>query len=121
LRIICFTPFSPICCRTKPRNADNSLPSEKVKVFLNRCRGKQERKTGKLRSAALNRLGDGLIAIGESGGLFEPLELAPKFVLANAERDGEKYAVSLGAAALKELRRLQRPCLPAMLEASSTR
>jgi para-nitrobenzyl esterase len=45
-------------------------------------------------------------AIGESGGLFEPLELAPKFLLANAERDGEKYAVSLGAASLKELRRL---------------
>ena len=45
-------------------------------------------------------------AIGESGGLFEPLQLAPKFLLANAERDGEKYAVSLGAASLKELRRL---------------
>ena len=45
-------------------------------------------------------------AIGESGGLFEPLQLGPKFLLANAERDGEKYAVSLGAASLKELRRL---------------
>jgi para-nitrobenzyl esterase len=45
-------------------------------------------------------------AIGESGGLFEPLQLAPKFLLANAERDGDKYAVSLGAASLKELRRL---------------
>ena len=45
-------------------------------------------------------------AIGESGGLFEPLQLAPKFLLANAERDGEKYAVSLGAPSLKELRRL---------------
>jgi para-nitrobenzyl esterase len=45
-------------------------------------------------------------AIGESGGLFEPLQLAPKFLLANAERDGEKYAASLGAASLKELRRL---------------
>jgi len=45
-------------------------------------------------------------AIGESGGLFEPVQLAPKFVLANAERDGDKYAVSLGAATLKELRRL---------------
>ena len=29
-------------------------------------------------------------AIGESGGLFEPLQLAPKFLLANAERDGDK-------------------------------
>jgi para-nitrobenzyl esterase len=45
-------------------------------------------------------------AIGESGGLFEPVALAPKFLLANAERDGDKYAVSLGAASLKELRRL---------------
>jgi para-nitrobenzyl esterase len=45
-------------------------------------------------------------AIGESGGLFEPLQLGPKFLLANAERDGEKYVVSLGAPSLKELRRL---------------
>jgi para-nitrobenzyl esterase len=45
-------------------------------------------------------------AIGESGGLFEPLQLGPQFLLANAERDGEKYAVSLGAASLKKLRRL---------------
>ena len=45
-------------------------------------------------------------AIGESGGLFEPLQLAPKYVLANAQRDGEKYAASLGAASLKDLRRL---------------
>jgi para-nitrobenzyl esterase len=45
-------------------------------------------------------------AIGESGGLFEPLQLGPQFLLANAERDGEKYAVSLGAPSLKELRHL---------------
>jgi para-nitrobenzyl esterase len=45
-------------------------------------------------------------AIGESGGLFEPFQLAPKYLLANAEGDGEKYAVSLGASSLKELRRL---------------
>jgi para-nitrobenzyl esterase len=45
-------------------------------------------------------------AIGESGGLFEPLQLAPKYLLANAELDGEKYAASLGAASLQELRRL---------------
>jgi para-nitrobenzyl esterase len=45
-------------------------------------------------------------AIGESGGLFEPLQLAPKYLLANAERDGEKYAASLGASTLQELRRL---------------
>jgi para-nitrobenzyl esterase len=45
-------------------------------------------------------------AIGESGGLFEPLQLAPKFLLANAERDGEKYAASLGAKTLEEMRQL---------------
>jgi para-nitrobenzyl esterase len=45
-------------------------------------------------------------AIGESGGLFEPVQLAPKYLLANAERDGDKYAVSLGAPSLMELRRL---------------
>jgi para-nitrobenzyl esterase len=44
--------------------------------------------------------------IGESGGLFEPLQLAPKYLLANAESDGEKYAISLGASSLKGLRRL---------------
>ncbi len=45
-------------------------------------------------------------AIGESGGLFEPVQLAPKYLLANAERDGEKYAVSLGAVLLRQLRLL---------------
>lgn len=45
-------------------------------------------------------------AIGESGGLFEPLQLAPKYLLANAEKDGEKFAASLGAASLKKLRQL---------------
>lgn len=45
-------------------------------------------------------------AIGESGGLFEPLQVAPKYLLANAEMDGEKYAASLGATTLKELRAL---------------
>ena len=45
-------------------------------------------------------------AIGESGGLFEPLQLAPKYLLANAELDGEKYAASLGATTLEQLRRL---------------
>jgi para-nitrobenzyl esterase len=45
-------------------------------------------------------------AIGESGGLFEPLQLAPRYLLANAERDGEKYARSLGATTLSKLRQL---------------
>jgi para-nitrobenzyl esterase len=45
-------------------------------------------------------------AIGESGGLFEPLQLAPSYLLGNAERDGEKYVASLGVASLAELRQL---------------
>jgi para-nitrobenzyl esterase len=52
-------------------------------------------------------------AIGESGGPFEPLQLAPKYLLANAEQTGEKYAASLGAPALQELRRARlrlEPC-----------
>jgi para-nitrobenzyl esterase len=45
-------------------------------------------------------------AIGESGALFEPLQLAPSYLLVNAERDGEKYAAALGVHSLQELRRL---------------
>jgi para-nitrobenzyl esterase len=50
-------------------------------------------------------------AIGESGGLFEPLELAPRYLLANAESDGEKYALSLGVSSLQELRQLPAAAL----------
>jgi para-nitrobenzyl esterase len=46
-------------------------------------------------------------AIGESGGLFEPLQLAPRYLLANAERDGEKYAEFLHAPSLQQLRELR--------------
>jgi para-nitrobenzyl esterase len=45
-------------------------------------------------------------AIGESGGLFEPLQLAPQYGLRAAERDGEAYAKSVGASSLAELRAL---------------
>jgi para-nitrobenzyl esterase len=45
-------------------------------------------------------------AIGESGGLFEPLQLAPNYNLSVAERDGVSYAKSVGAASLADLRRL---------------
>lgn len=45
-------------------------------------------------------------AIGQSGGVFEPEQLAPSYLLANAERDGEKYAASVGANSLRELRAL---------------
>jgi para-nitrobenzyl esterase len=45
-------------------------------------------------------------AIGQSGGLFEPLQLAPSYLLANAERDGKAYVSSLGAASITALRKL---------------
>jgi para-nitrobenzyl esterase len=45
-------------------------------------------------------------AIGESGGLFEPLQLAPSYLLANAERDGERYAATVHADSLQKLRLL---------------
>ena len=50
-------------------------------------------------------------AIGESGGLFEPLQLAPNYLLANAERDGEKYAATLGTSSLQKLRELPAAAL----------
>lgn len=43
-------------------------------------------------------------AIGQSGGVFEPLQLAPHYLLANAEKDGVTYATSLGANSLADLR-----------------
>jgi para-nitrobenzyl esterase len=45
-------------------------------------------------------------AIGQSGGLFEPAELAPHYLLANAEQDGVAFATSVGANSLAELRAL---------------
>jgi para-nitrobenzyl esterase len=50
-------------------------------------------------------------AIGESGGLFEPLELAPNYFRVNAEREGEKYFASLGVASLQEARKLPAAAL----------
>ena len=50
-------------------------------------------------------------AIGESGGFFEPVELAPSYRLANAEKDGRAYALSLGAASIADLRRLPAEAL----------
>jgi para-nitrobenzyl esterase len=44
-------------------------------------------------------------AIGQSGGLFEPLQIAPQYLLANAERDGQKYVSSLGADSIATLRK----------------
>ena len=45
-------------------------------------------------------------AIAESGGLFEPIKLAPDYLLANAEVVGEKYLTSLGVSSIAELRKL---------------
>jgi para-nitrobenzyl esterase len=45
-------------------------------------------------------------AIAESGGIFEPTELAPRFLLKNAEQDGERFLVARGASSIDEARRL---------------
>ena len=45
-------------------------------------------------------------AIAQSGGVFEPLQLAPSYQLPQAEKDGVAYAASVGAASLAELRAL---------------
>jgi para-nitrobenzyl esterase len=45
-------------------------------------------------------------AIGESGGFFEPVALAPGYRLDKAERDGVAYALSLGADSIEALRKL---------------
>ncbi len=50
-------------------------------------------------------------AIAESGGMFEPMQLAPNYQLANAEREGEAYAKSVGATSLAELRALPAAAL----------
>ncbi|MBI1250616.1 MAG: carboxylesterase family protein [Alphaproteobacteria bacterium] len=45
-------------------------------------------------------------AIGQSGGLFEPLDAAPEFQLAGAEQVGASFAARLGAPSLRALRDL---------------
>ena len=57
-------------------------------------------------------------AIGQSGGIFEPIQLAPHYLLKNAEIDGVKFASSLGASSLKMLRELPAE---ALLEGSAER
>jgi para-nitrobenzyl esterase len=44
-------------------------------------------------------------AIGQSGGVFEPVQIAPQYLLANAERDGSKYVGSLRADSIAALRK----------------
>ena len=43
-------------------------------------------------------------AIGESGGLFEPVDLAPGFKLVDAEQDGKAFVAKSGARSLEDLR-----------------
>lgn len=50
-------------------------------------------------------------AIGESGGLFEPLDLAPGFKLADAERAGTEFAEGSGARTLRQLRAIPAAAL----------
>jgi para-nitrobenzyl esterase len=45
-------------------------------------------------------------AIAQSGGVFEPIQLAPNYMLANAERDGVAFAAALGASSIAQLRAL---------------
>lgn len=45
-------------------------------------------------------------AIAQSGGIFEPLQLAPGYLLANAERDGASYMAALGANSVEAMRLL---------------
>jgi para-nitrobenzyl esterase len=45
-------------------------------------------------------------AVGESGGGFEPMQLAPDWLLPNAEKVGQAWASSLGAQSIEDLRRL---------------
>jgi para-nitrobenzyl esterase len=44
-------------------------------------------------------------AIGQSGGVFEPVQIAPHYLLTNAERDGKAYASSLRADSIAALRK----------------
>jgi para-nitrobenzyl esterase len=43
-------------------------------------------------------------AIGESGGLFEPIDLAPGFKMVDAEQGGRAFVASSGAHTLRDLR-----------------
>lgn len=52
-------------------------------------------------------------AIAQSGGLFEPLALAPNYRLSEAEREGKAYAERLGATSLARLRALPVEALTA--------
>ncbi len=46
-------------------------------------------------------------AIAQSGGLFEPIQLAPQYQLDAAEQDGIDYATALGAKSIADLRAMK--------------
>lgn len=52
-------------------------------------------------------------AIGQSGGLFEPLDAAPEFELEGAEQVGQVFASRLGALSLQALRALPAAAIAA--------
>jgi para-nitrobenzyl esterase len=52
-------------------------------------------------------------AIAQSGGVFEPLDLAPGYHLANAQRDGAAFGETLGATTAAQLRALPVEALTA--------
>jgi len=52
-------------------------------------------------------------ALAQSGGVFEPIALAPSYQLANAERDGAVFADKLGARTTAQLRALPVEALTA--------
>ncbi len=58
-------------------------------------------------------------AIAASGGIFEPVEVAPHFALRNAERDGERYLAALGAASIGAARQMPAEALLAGADAVS--
>lgn len=45
-------------------------------------------------------------AIAQSGGVFEPVQIAPRYLLANAETDGDAFVRGLGAATIADAREL---------------
>jgi para-nitrobenzyl esterase len=45
-------------------------------------------------------------AIAQSGGVFEPTQIAPRYLLANAEKDGDAFVHALGARTIADARAL---------------
>lgn len=50
-------------------------------------------------------------AIGESGGLFEPMQLSPSLTLSGAEQNGKDFAKRAGATSIEALRKISASAL----------